>query len=57
MEKPNINPDFTIENIYKTREYNSERYNIMNYKEVMEERVKNTEKLLKELESIKETEY
>ena len=46
IPKPDISPDFTLEDIRKIREWNSERYKSMTPQEIVEDTRKGAEEFL-----------
>jgi hypothetical protein len=53
MIKPDISPNFTVEDIHKIREYNYEMTKHMTFDERMKRHNKSAEKLLREIEELK----
>ena len=53
MEKPVLSPDFTMEDLYKLREYNSLRYSKMTSEEIIADIRKGAQKGLAKMEQIR----
>ena len=54
MNKPNISPDFTIEDIHKIREYNHEVTKNLSFEERKDYYAKGAENVLRRIKKIKE---
>ena len=54
MNKPNISPDFTIEDIHKIREYNHEATKKLSFEERKNYYTKGAESVLNRIKKIKE---
>jgi len=53
LKKPDISPDFTMEDIWKIKEYNSLRWSNMTFEELKAELDESSNKLLAEINAIK----
>lgn len=53
LKKPEISPDFTMEDIWKLREYNSLRRSKMTFEEVKAELDESSQRIMEEINKIR----
>jgi hypothetical protein len=53
LQKPELSPDFTMEDLYKIREYNSLRWSKMTFEEMKAELDESSQQILEEIGKIR----
>jgi hypothetical protein len=57
IPKPELSPDFTIDDIHKIREWNYERLKDATYEERLQDSRSRTEPILRQIEAIRKAKY
>jgi hypothetical protein len=55
LARPELSPDFTMEDLWKLKEYNSLRWSQMTYEEVKAELDESSRKVMDEISKIRKT--